>query len=586
LSIQENGRVDPAAVLYPAVYLIPTSMRILLALILFSVTGCQPAPVAPPVPLNLQPVLQQFNSGDADGAFAVLDSLAQAHPANAQVYATRGTMLRRLQDLPASLEAFEMAAELSPTTAGILFNLGVAYALVDRDDDAMDGLLRSKDAGFNTFNVFAGPAAAELAEHPRYASLFPTAAEYADPFVEGARIIHDWSGENAGDQFGWVARRVGDVDGDGVFDAASSAPTNNEGAQVGGKIYVYSGASGDLIWTATGPDDGGQLGFVVESAGDVNGDGTPDVIAGAPFANKAWVYSGSDGSVVQVLEGDDPTGAFGATVKGVGDANGDGFDDVLVGEPHQIFGGPINGGDLSDPGAAHVFSGRDGALLLTLLGVRAGDGFGATSAGKAVDGGALFVVGAPGAGEGNRGRAYVYRNLDPEPEFELAGAETGVGLGAMFMSVMGDANGDGFQDFYVSDWADSALGPSTGRIYVFSGATGETLLELGGEAAGDGFGIGVSDAGDVNKDGHDDLVVGAWQHASAAASGGKLYIHSGKDGSLLHTVTGKVMGETLGFDTTGLGDVDGDGTVDFLVTSAWSGIEGFQSGRTLVISGR
>jgi hypothetical protein len=561
-------------------------MRVLLALILFLVAGCQRAQVAPPAPLNLQPVVQQFNSGDVDGAFAVLDSLAVARPANAQVHVTRGTLLRRAEDFPASVEAFEMAAELNPSAAVIMFNLGVAYAMVDRDDDAMDWLLRSRDAGFNTFNVIASPAGAELADHPQYASLFPTAEEYADPFVEGTRIIHDWSGENAGDQFGWVARRIGDVDGDGVFDAASSAPTNSDGAQAGGKIYVYSGASGELIWTATGPDAGGQLGFVVENAGDVNGDGTPDVVAGAPYANKAWVYSGSDGHALHVLEGGDPTGAFGATAKGVGDANGDGYDDVLVGEPHQIWGGTINGGDLSDPGAAHIFSGRNGTLLETLVGTRAGDGFGATSAGKAVDGGALYVIGAPGAGEGNRGRAYVYRNLDPEPDFEFAGAETGVGLGAMFMSVMGDANGDGFQDFYVSDWADAALGASTGRIYVFSGANGETLLELGGEAAGDGFGIGVSDAGDVNNDGHDDLVVGAWQHASAAASGGKLYVHSGKDGALLQTVTGKVMGETLGFDTTGLGDVDGDGTVDFLVTSAWSGIEGFQSGRTLVISGR
>jgi hypothetical protein len=121
---------------------------------------------------------------------------------------------------------------------------------------------------------------------------------------------------------------------------------------------------------------------------------------------------------------------------------------------------------------------------------------------------------------------------------------------------------------------------------VFSGVDGSKHLELEGEAAGDGYGIGVSDAGDIDGDGRADLIIGAWQHASAAASGGKLYAHSGADGAPLYTVTGKVMGETLGFDTTGLGDVDGDGTVDFLVTSAWSGINGFQSGRTMVISGR
>lgn len=156
----------------------------------------------------------------------------------------------------------------------------------------------------------------------------------------------------------------------------------------------------------------------------------------------------------------------------------------------------------------------------------------------------------------------------------------------MFLSVVGDLNADGTPDIYVSDWGDNAAGPGAGKVYLYSGVDGERMYTLGGEAPGDGFGIGISDASDVNRDGYDDLVVGAWQHASAAPSGGKLYVHSGKDGSLLYTVTGDVAGETLGFDTTGIGDVDGDGWVDFLVTSAYSMRNGFRSGRTLIISGR
>jgi len=90
----------------------------------------------------------------------------------------------------------------------------------------------------------------------------------------------------------------------------------------------------------------------------------------------------------------------------------------------------------------------------------------------------------------------------------------------------------------------------------------------------------------VNGDGKDDLVVGAWQHASAAPSGGRLAVHSGQDGSFLYSITGKVAGETLGFDTTGIGDINGDGHVDFLVTSAYSMRHGFQAGRTLIVSGK
>ena len=83
---------------------------------------------------------------------------------------------------------------------------------------------------------------------------------------------------------------------------------------------------------------------------------------------------------------------------------------------------------------------------------------------------------------------------------------------------------------------------------------------------------------------HADLAVGAWQHAGAAVSGGRIYVHSGKDGRLLRTITGRIPGDTLGFDSVGIGDVDGDGMVDLLVTSAYSGIIGYRSGRLFVVS--
>jgi len=70
-----------------------------------------------------------------------------------------------------------------------------------------------------------------------------------------------------------------------------------------------------------------------------------------------------------------------------------------------------------------------------------------------------------------------------------------------------------------------------------------------------------------------------------AHSGGRITVLSGADGSVLRTYTGQVAGETLGFDADGMGDVDGDGHADYLVTSAWSLIEGARSGRTLVIAG-
>ncbi len=229
-----------------------------------------------------------------------------------------------------------------------------------------------------------------------------------------------------------------------------------------------------------------------------------------------------------------------------------------------------------------MYSGKDGSILLTWHGEEAGDQFGSSGGG----GHMFFVIGAPGAGAGDRGRAYVYKGEKGELAFIVEPDEKDAALGAMFVSVVGDVDADGVADVYASDWSSNANGKGSGRIYVHSGASGKRLHTIDGEAPGDGFGVGPADAGDVNGDGHDDLIVGAWQHASAAPSGGKVYLFSGKDGSLIRVWTGKVPGETFGFDATGMGDVDGDGTVDFLLTSAWSAVNGSRSGRVYILSGK
>jgi hypothetical protein len=150
--------------------------------------------------------------------------------------------------------------------------------------------------------------------------------------------------------------------------------------------------------------------------------------------------------------------------------------------------------------------------------------------------------------------------------------------------VVGDFDGDGVPDIYASDWPNRAKGQATGRVYVHSGADGHRLLTLTGENAGDGFGTSRSTAGDVDRDGRADLIVGAWQFAGEAIGAGKAYLYSGKDGKLVRTYTSRIPGDAFGFDAVTLGDIDGDGTDDFLITAAWSGIHGFHSGRVFVIS--
>ena len=78
----------------------------------------------------------------------------------------------------------------------------------------------------------------------------------------------------------------------------TNAPTYKVDGQQVGKVYVYSGKTGELIWSQTGKEENGWLGFDLEGAGDINQDGTPDVIAGAPYVNKVYVYSGGDGQLL------------------------------------------------------------------------------------------------------------------------------------------------------------------------------------------------------------------------------------------------------------------------------------------------
>jgi len=90
--------------------------------------------------------------------------------------------------------------------------------------------------------------------------------KFEPPFVEPLKIIREWRGEASNDQFGWIARNIGDVDGDGVNDIVTSAPSHGEKESNAGRIYVYSVGYNRLLWTADGRP-GDQLGYRCRSRG-------------------------------------------------------------------------------------------------------------------------------------------------------------------------------------------------------------------------------------------------------------------------------------------------------------------------------
>lgn len=540
--------------------------------------GSQSGP--PGTPAEVTVAQTAFQAGQVDSAIRTLEAFFGRNPTATVGRLLLGNAYAQKGELDKAVASYQQVTVPRPTRLQATFSIAAIHARRGKADDALKLLGDLKASGAYDMDLARTNKDFDaLRTDPRFAAVMFRPDEFNNPFVEPVRIIHEWRAETKGDQFSWIARGIGDVDGDNVNDIVTSAPTfGANGRPTGrGKVYVYSGRSGKLIWERTG-EDGEGVGIGLEGAGDVNRDGIGDVVAGAPAVGRAYVYSGQDGKTLLTLTGTAQEG-YGSASSGAGDQNGDGYADVIVGAPSSNAAG-------QGAGRAYVVSGKDGTVLATFDGEQAGDAFGSIVGGQKTGRGTPVLVGSPAAGSNNRGRVYSFVRLTRQPAIVIDADSTGGALGAMFTSLVGDVNGDKVPDVFASDFANTAKGPATGRAYVHSGADGRRLLTLTGENPGDGFGIGSPSVGDLNRDGVDDLVMGAWQYSVVAQSGGKIYVYSGKDGSQLRAITGRIAGETLGFDATGVGDVDGDGTADLLVTSSWSNVNGFRSGRMFVISGK
>jgi PKD repeat protein len=349
------------------------------------------------------------------------------------------------------------------------------------------------------------------------------------------------------DTYGTSVAGLGDVNGDGYPDVAVGNYGSDATALNAGSAFVYFGgpfmnSSQDLTLRGE-PIVSGRFGVSVAGAGDVNGDGFGDIVVGASGVDRAYVYYGGPGidSTPDLILSGAPPEMFGFSVAGAGDMNGDGFADVIVGAP-GVGGGSFSGGrayvylggTLPDATADRIFTGTETGGRLGIRLSSAGDVNG--------DGYADVIVGAdfttestPDATRGI-GRAYVFfggATLDAIADLTFTGDGTRSSLGN-YVSSAGDVNGDGYSDLLVSALLHDAGGPDAGRAYVLIGGPGADATAdfvFTGEQAGDRFGVSVASAGDVDGDGRDEIIVGAYFNDATAGEAGRAYVISMTDPS-------------------------------------------------------
>jgi FG-GAP repeat protein len=422
----------------------------------------------------------------------------------------------------------------------------------------------------------------------RFSHLYPrilfasVAALFAQNlYAQGGAMdpIYQVNGGSVFESLGQALSDAGDVDGDGVTDfIVGSLYADPAGMEDAGSAYVYSGATGSLIYQFDGSADYDNFGSAVACAGDVNADGFDDVIIGAysasngavSYSGKAYVYSGATGLLLHEFGGQYFYDQFGAAVSTAGDYDGDGIDDVLIGAPSAVG---VN--NFPDAGSVYIYSGNDGTLLKQFLGANHGDYLGKSVGVADIDGSGSYeiILGAHGAdpnGNINAGTVYFYSSISGSLIMAIDGTEAQQYLGRRVADA-GDTNGDGADEVIIGAHGTTHSGQwGAGSAFVYSG-TGTLIRQFDGTVGEQYLGMSVDGAGDVDGDGTDDLIIGAIGDSSQGIYGaGSALVYSGATGALIMQDYGSADSEWFGESVSGLGDVNGDGKAEFMVGALYA----------------
>ena len=345
-------------------------------------------------------------------------------------------------------------------------------------------------------------------------------------------------------------------------------------------VFELSALDGLNGFKLSGVADGDQSGGSVSAAGDINGDGFSDLIIGAEYADPSGNLSGASYVVfgkaggfaanlsLSALDGTNGFRIIGVafedhsavSVSGAGDVNGDGLDDLIVGA-HYADAGGVNSG------ASYVVFGKNTGY-------------------------------APN---------FDLSTLNGTNGFRISGAAANEELGTS-VSGAGDVNDDGFDDIIIG----APKSANIGAAYIVFGKGGGFVpdlnvvqldgsngFKLSGVTLNDQAAWSVSEAGDINQDGFDDVIIGAPSADPNGNLSGTSYVVFGRgvglfppnlnlaalDGLNGFRLDGAAAGDLAGFSVSGAGDVNGDGFAD-VVVGAYRAPAGLATGAGYVVFGK
>lgn len=393
----------------------------------------------------------------------------------------------------------------------------------------------------------------------------------ASPFAMAQAPLASWLG-NPAESLGAVTRSVGDFDGDGRPDFAASAAHS---------LRVYSSATLGLLREFPSPV--AEPDAIVDfDFADCNGDGTLDLIVGLPASSalftqngSAWVFSGSNGQLLLALQGVQPLEEAGRAVLALGDISGDGKADFAVSSP----------GWNSHRGRVQFVSGANGAILATRTGTQPGDRFGQVME---------FVGDVNGDSRADLGialRTLTYVPYDVVNRIDVLSLPGLATLYSMPCSAfqsfqcLGELNGDGIPDLavvppltgvgnvalFVLRWGGSAMVEQSGPVLSLP-PNGKSAITAPADLDGDGVA--------------DEFLVGAGDDSPVPEALGRVFVCRGT--SIVHTIYdahGR-LGNGFGSSLALIGDLDGNGTAEFVAGTPCDGTESFlpRSGRLVVMS--